>query len=740
MAKTQAQIDAENAAKKRRVGVPSLAGAGIAEQFAKLEQDKRTGIAMKSILGAPAPAAPVQPVVPPVVNPIIPGANRGAASARPSWAQPGAAPTGVMGQSQPGGAGQPVQTVGRDARLGTTMYGDIPDSVARTNQMVSDARRPTDVAQGAGPSEQDRLRAALARLPPSVTDDARSRQDWRRMSPVEKKNFLQSKTVELATNGNVGSDGSVDLHDATGAPTWDGFGYDQQFLTPEVIAIQRQAKREADQQLSNMWSTHDTSRISSTEDMQNLINTLPVVKKYGKFIGGYLYNQARTRLATPELKSQFQANDMNQASFGKFLRSPLAKMVTEALNSAQSGISPEQVQNFRASLDGAQDLPAAIYSMRNSDPVAAEIVKIWEDQAPVMYRGGPDGKVVEDPEHAANVAQKGLLAEEGRAKEAAIDTEKRKNAHEIEMARVRTAKTPIEKMQYISDLKGKLYRLSETAKLNQLSSPAEVQKAIEDRFPGDPNDETVRANRAALAEIIDVARAQDPYMLQQEQLYIMQQLKQEAGTLPSVKPPANPDMSISESALGVMGGGQPQTQPVSIPATGGVPTTVPTRPGAPPEPVASSIPPPPQIEKTGTYGIKVKSTGSDFAPSLSNRDEDTLFEQGGSLVPVHYWNRSSGSMERNHAIELVPVGDLPSIAAQAEGMNLPVVYPRKPKNAQEWVSLKNDLSAWGIDIPQFTDVSGRRSDNNESAYDRWNDKIRADWKKAIKEAKSQSGA
>ncbi len=307
----------------------------------------------------------------------------------------------------PAPAVTPSQAPSPQARgMAPQAQGVTPQAQA-ANQQLEAAR----AGMGANRARSNaRLTDMAEQVDPRIREDANLRREWRMMTPQQRKEHIGLKKLEMDARG---------AEDAAAGATWEDIdkmsrsfadatgtamdSYGNSFYTPEQQMFIREKRRNIDRAASEMFSQADRSAWRTPQDMYQAIASLPEVQQAGPFGQAYAFNIMR-RYATPQLRAQMEAEDLNQGLFTEWFNSKTEAEIAEM----------QQASGMRMTADGSKDYAAELFLNRDKDIGAGSIYQRFLSESPQVFIA-IDGRVQVDP------AQKGRFEQAQAQRKAESD-------------------------------------------------------------------------------------------------------------------------------------------------------------------------------------------------------------------------------------------------------------------------------------------------------------------------------
>lgn len=286
----------------------------------------------------------------------------------------------------------PSQAPAPQARGVAPQAAGVTPQAQAANQQLETARE--GIGSGRAASNRRLLEKAM-QVSPEIRQSAKDRMEWRMMTPQQRKEHIGLKKLEMdarsAEDAVAGASWedidkmSRSFADATGT-AMDSYG--NSFYTPDQQMFIREQRRNIDRAASEMFSNADRSAWRSPQDMYQAIASLPEVQQAGPFGQAYAFNIMR-RFASPQMRSQMEADDRNQQN----VKSAFLSMTREQIAEMKEQLGGEY------STMGNEDFIAEVYLNRDKDLAAGQVV----DE--VLGRTGrytvENGRVVLDKSFAA---------------------------------------------------------------------------------------------------------------------------------------------------------------------------------------------------------------------------------------------------------------------------------------------------------------------------------------------------
>ena len=225
-------------------------------------------------------------------------------------------------------------------------------------------------------------------------------------------------------------------------------------------------RRNIDRAASEMFSQADRSAWRTPQDMYQAIASLPEVQQAGPFGQAYAFNIMR-RYATPQLRAQMEAEDLNQGLFTEWMVSRGADEIASA---------QDQAGGFRFTNDGTGDIATQIFLNRDKDLASGQIWRQFLAETPQIYTA-IDGRVQVDPAQKVRFEQAQAQASEQAKAESKQAEEQAKTQALVEEAAQREQISGVK--HYV--LGGKIVPETELKRLGQEPERQQLPRTAVDR-------------------------------------------------------------------------------------------------------------------------------------------------------------------------------------------------------------------------------------------------------------------
>lgn len=228
-----------------------------------------------------------------------------------------------------------------------------------------------------------------------------------RMNPAARQQYmdrqaLQAEAMSPYREGDQVHDQSSPNYislSVPDSPTHDmHYAHDYEGYAPQTRAIVDKAVEDLHTQWAAKLSGMDKSKFHSEKDVEEALNSLPVVQKYGKLIEGTAYDLARS-FTSPKIKAQFEANDENYRSFKSWAAQNKDKLVSPSYGDEQSlhaiwesAQSGHASGNAKAIHDAWKNDPYAV--KWDVDPTTGKVKQAAQSRAEIERQRGDEQTAV----------------------------------------------------------------------------------------------------------------------------------------------------------------------------------------------------------------------------------------------------------------------------------------------------------------------------------------------------------